>query len=79
MELLPAFQIFGSEPREEETEMCFVDIAYDEIPERHYKESEVRRVKSLTSGYTRLCLYEHRVNESTHSAEIVKGRVRRRE
>ncbi|XP_008415154.1 cytoplasmic phosphatidylinositol transfer protein 1-like [Poecilia reticulata] len=32
--------IFGSEPREEETEVCFVDIAYDEIPERHYKESE---------------------------------------
>ncbi|KAG7270708.1 hypothetical protein CRUP_000417 [Coryphaenoides rupestris] len=32
--------IFGGEPREEETEVCFVDIAYDEIPERHYKESE---------------------------------------
>ncbi|KAG7243596.1 hypothetical protein INR49_011153, partial [Caranx melampygus] len=32
--------IFGSEPRDEETEVCFVDIAYDEIPERHYKESE---------------------------------------
>ncbi|CAB1450718.1 unnamed protein product [Pleuronectes platessa] len=32
--------IFNSEPREEETETCFVDIAYDEIPERHYKESE---------------------------------------
>ncbi|XP_056436784.1 cytoplasmic phosphatidylinositol transfer protein 1 [Gadus chalcogrammus] len=33
-------KIFGGEPREEETEVCFVDIAYDEIPERHYKESE---------------------------------------
>lgn len=43
-------QIFGSEPRDEETEVMFVDIAYDEIPERHYKESEVRGVKSLTSG-----------------------------
>lgn len=35
------FQIFESEARDEETEVCFVDIAYDEIPERHYKESEV--------------------------------------
>lgn len=26
-----------------------MDIAYDEIPERHYKESEVRGVRSLTS------------------------------
>ncbi|KAF3700253.1 Cytoplasmic phosphatidylinositol transfer protein 1 Mammalian rdgB -like protein beta [Channa argus] len=34
-------QIFVGEPREEETEVCFVDIAYDEIPERHYKESEL--------------------------------------
>ncbi|KAK9534991.1 hypothetical protein VZT92_007400 [Zoarces viviparus] len=32
--------IFCSEPKEEETEVCFVDICYDEIPERHYKESE---------------------------------------
>ncbi|XP_054616046.1 cytoplasmic phosphatidylinositol transfer protein 1 [Dunckerocampus dactyliophorus] len=32
--------IFGSEPKDEETEVCFVDIAYDEVPERHYKESE---------------------------------------
>ncbi|TKS91873.1 Cytoplasmic phosphatidylinositol transfer protein 1 [Collichthys lucidus] len=32
--------IFGSEPRDEETEVWVVDIAYDEIPERHYKESE---------------------------------------
>ncbi|GLD66095.1 cytoplasmic phosphatidylinositol transfer protein 1-like isoform X1 [Lates japonicus] len=32
--------IFGGEPRDEETEVCFVDIVYDEIPERHYKESE---------------------------------------
>ena len=34
-------QIFDSEPRDEDTEVCFVDIAYDEIPERYYKESEV--------------------------------------
>ncbi|XP_013870383.1 cytoplasmic phosphatidylinositol transfer protein 1 [Austrofundulus limnaeus] len=33
-------KIFDSEARDEETEVCFVDIAYDEIPERHYKESE---------------------------------------
>eukprot|EP00066_Takifugu_rubripes_P002608 XP_003964643.1 PREDICTED: cytoplasmic phosphatidylinositol transfer protein 1-like [Takifugu rubripes] len=32
--------IFGAELRDEETEVWFVDIAYDEIPERHYKESE---------------------------------------
>uniref|UniRef100_A0A3Q4GBI7 Cytoplasmic phosphatidylinositol transfer protein 1 n=2 Tax=Pseudocrenilabrinae TaxID=318546 RepID=A0A3Q4GBI7_NEOBR len=32
--------IFGSEPREEEMDVCLLDIAYDEIPERHYKESE---------------------------------------
>uniref|UniRef100_A0A672QKV0 Phosphatidylinositol transfer protein cytoplasmic 1 n=1 Tax=Sinocyclocheilus grahami TaxID=75366 RepID=A0A672QKV0_SINGR len=32
--------IFDTEPRDEETEVCFIDIAYDEIPERYYKESE---------------------------------------
>uniref|UniRef100_A0A3B4CG10 Cytoplasmic phosphatidylinositol transfer protein 1 n=1 Tax=Pygocentrus nattereri TaxID=42514 RepID=A0A3B4CG10_PYGNA len=32
--------IFDGEPRDEDTEVCFVDIAYDEIPERYYKESE---------------------------------------
>ncbi|GAA6087660.1 cytoplasmic phosphatidylinositol transfer protein 1 isoform X1, partial [Tachysurus ichikawai] len=30
------------EPRDEDTEVCFIDIAYDEIPERYFKESEVR-------------------------------------
>lgn len=30
--------------------MWFVDIAYDEIPERHYKESEVSGVQTVTSG-----------------------------
>lgn len=33
--------------------MCLVDIAYDEIPERHYKESEVshcHRVMSVCLG-----------------------------
>nr|XP_033944509.1 cytoplasmic phosphatidylinositol transfer protein 1 isoform X2 [Pseudochaenichthys georgianus] len=34
------YTIFSSEPKEEETEVCTVDIAYDEIPERHYKDSE---------------------------------------
>lgn len=32
--------------------MWFIDIAYDEIPERHYKESEVSGDKLLTSGRT---------------------------
>uniref|UniRef100_A0A8C1X874 Phosphatidylinositol transfer protein cytoplasmic 1 n=1 Tax=Cyprinus carpio TaxID=7962 RepID=A0A8C1X874_CYPCA len=32
--------IFDTELRDEETEVCFIDIAYDEIPERYYKESE---------------------------------------
>lgn len=35
------FQIFGNELKDQEREVCFVDIAYDEIPERYYKESEV--------------------------------------
>lgn len=35
------FQIFDTELKEQEREVCFVDIAYDEIPERYYKESEV--------------------------------------
>uniref|UniRef100_A0A3B3ZDM0 Cytoplasmic phosphatidylinositol transfer protein 1 n=1 Tax=Periophthalmus magnuspinnatus TaxID=409849 RepID=A0A3B3ZDM0_9GOBI len=32
--------IFDTELKEQEREICFVDIAYDEIPERYYKESE---------------------------------------
>ncbi|KAG7223690.1 hypothetical protein INR49_015415, partial [Caranx melampygus] len=32
--------IFDTELREQEREVCFIDIAYDEIPERYYKESE---------------------------------------
>ncbi|KAI5108825.1 cytoplasmic phosphatidylinositol transfer protein 1 isoform X1 [Silurus meridionalis] len=32
--------IFESELKDQEREVCFVDIAYDEIPERYYKESE---------------------------------------
>lgn len=38
-------QIFESVSRDEETEVCCVDIAYDEIPERHYKELEVSEQK----------------------------------
>lgn len=34
-------QIFDTELKEQEREVCFIDIAYDEIPERYYKESEV--------------------------------------
>ncbi|XP_034544763.1 cytoplasmic phosphatidylinositol transfer protein 1-like isoform X1 [Notolabrus celidotus] len=32
--------IFDTELKDQEREVCFVDIAYDEIPERYYKESE---------------------------------------
>ncbi|XP_029002043.1 cytoplasmic phosphatidylinositol transfer protein 1 isoform X1 [Betta splendens] len=32
--------IFDTELKDNEREVCFVDIAYDEIPERYYKESE---------------------------------------
>ncbi|XP_063047437.1 cytoplasmic phosphatidylinositol transfer protein 1 [Engraulis encrasicolus] len=32
--------IFDNIERDEGTEVCCVDIAYDEIPERHYKEAE---------------------------------------
>ncbi|KAL4657919.1 cytoplasmic phosphatidylinositol transfer protein 1-like [Arapaima gigas] len=32
--------IFDSEPKDEDTEVCFIDVAYDEIPERYYKEEE---------------------------------------
>lgn len=35
------FQIFDTELKDQEREVCFVDIAYDEIPERYYKDSEV--------------------------------------
>lgn len=43
-------QIFSAELRDEETEVWFVDVAYDEIPERHYKESEVSGIQPVTSG-----------------------------
>ncbi|XP_031419414.1 cytoplasmic phosphatidylinositol transfer protein 1 isoform X1 [Clupea harengus] len=32
--------IFDIEAKDQEREVCFVDIVYDEIPERYYKESE---------------------------------------
>ncbi|XP_061736390.1 cytoplasmic phosphatidylinositol transfer protein 1-like [Nerophis ophidion] len=32
--------IFQSELQDQERDVCFVDIAYDELPERYYKESE---------------------------------------
>lgn len=43
------FQIFDNELKDQEREVCFVDIAYDEIPERYYKESEVS--ESLLLNY----------------------------
>lgn len=37
------FQIFDNEAKDLEREVCFIDIACDEIPERYYKESEVSK------------------------------------
>ncbi|KAL0598034.1 hypothetical protein AAY473_033394 [Plecturocebus cupreus] len=34
------WQIFDNEAKDVEREVCFIDIACDEIPERYYKESE---------------------------------------
>lgn len=34
-------QIFDNEAKDLDREVCFIDIACDEIPERYYKESEV--------------------------------------
>lgn len=34
-------QIFHNELKDMEREVCFIDIACDEVPERYYKESEV--------------------------------------
>lgn len=51
--LLFFFQIFDTELKDQEREVCFIDIAYDEIPERYYKESEVslcRCVEMLTAA-----------------------------
>ncbi|XP_032823173.1 cytoplasmic phosphatidylinositol transfer protein 1-like isoform X2 [Petromyzon marinus] len=43
--------VFDSETNNVERETCKVDIAYDELPERYYKESEdVRQFKSLKTG-----------------------------
>ncbi|XP_048847118.1 cytoplasmic phosphatidylinositol transfer protein 1-like isoform X2 [Brienomyrus brachyistius] len=32
--------IFDGEPKDEDTEVCFIDIACDDVPERYYKKSE---------------------------------------
>lgn len=50
-------QIFDSEAKDLEREVCFIDIACDEIPERYYKESEVsdpngRVTDPLTHSFT---------------------------
>lgn len=42
VEFLSLPQIFDREAKDLEREVCFIDIASDEIPERYYKESEVR-------------------------------------
>lgn len=39
--LLYIMQIFDNEAKDLDREVCFIDIACDEIPERYYKESEV--------------------------------------
>lgn len=46
-------QIFDTEAKDQEREVCFVDIAYDEIPERYYKESEVRACDHTSSKCTK--------------------------
>lgn len=46
-----------------------MDIAYDEIPERHYKESEVRGVRSLKQGHTFM-------NEYMHTSEVEEAGVK---
>lgn len=46
------FQIFDNELKEQEREVCFVDIAYDEIPDRYYKESEVGSCVPLLHRYS---------------------------
>ncbi|XP_072501560.1 cytoplasmic phosphatidylinositol transfer protein 1 isoform X2 [Notamacropus eugenii] len=38
---LTQLQIFDNEAKDVEREVCFIDIACDEIPERYYKESEL--------------------------------------
>ncbi|ELW67478.1 Cytoplasmic phosphatidylinositol transfer protein 1 [Tupaia chinensis] len=38
--LTPGSEIFDNEAKDIEREVCFIDIACDEIPERYYKESE---------------------------------------
>ncbi|XP_023585073.1 cytoplasmic phosphatidylinositol transfer protein 1 isoform X2 [Trichechus manatus latirostris] len=43
--------IFDSEAKDQEREVCFIDIACDEIPERYYKESEdPKHFKSEKTG-----------------------------
>ncbi|AWP05910.1 putative cytoplasmic phosphatidylinositol transfer protein 1 [Scophthalmus maximus] len=47
--------IFDTELKEQEREVCFIDIAYDEIPERYYKDSEdLRYFKSEKTSRGRL-------------------------
>ncbi|KAJ1071953.1 hypothetical protein K5549_013820 [Capra hircus] len=46
-----ASQIFDNEAKDLEREVCFIDIACDEIPERYYKESEdPKHFKSEKTG-----------------------------
>lgn len=44
--------------------MCFIDIAYDEIPERYYKESEVRASVCVYVCTYSLMLREHQCCEN---------------
>nr|XP_015216008.1 PREDICTED: cytoplasmic phosphatidylinositol transfer protein 1-like isoform X2 [Lepisosteus oculatus] len=43
--------IFNMDKNSSDTEVCFLDIAYDDIPERHYKSSEdLRCFSSVKTG-----------------------------
>lgn len=57
--LLCPFQIFDNEAKDLEREVCFIDIACDEIPERYYKESEVSDGKGSNSVHSLVHSFIH--------------------
>ncbi|KAK2536806.1 hypothetical protein Q9966_006139 [Columba livia] len=57
-------QIFDKEAKDLEREVCFIDIASDEIPERYYKESERTSLESMFL----LAQCNHRSEISNHRA-----------
>lgn len=55
-----------------------MDIAYDEIPERHYKESEVMGVTSLTSGHAVYVCMRVNVRDKGRAGRRMKREEQRR-